>query len=87
MNTEVNETEPNIELTAQEKQAILDARERAQQQQEESKALQAFYTELEALCEKHQVAPQLANKDLLQLVQLLPDAIGKQQLIWKKLES
>ena len=87
MNTEVKETELDIELTAQEKQAILDARERAQLQQENSKAMQEFYAELEALCDKHQVAPQLVNKDLLQLVQLLPDAIGKQQLIWKKLES
>ena len=87
MNTEVKETELDIELTAQEKQAILDARERAQQQQENSIAMKEFYAELEALCDKHQVAPQLVNKDLLQLVQLLPDAIGKQQLIWKKLES
>jgi hypothetical protein len=87
MNTEVKETELEIELTAQEKQAILEARERAQQQQENSKAMQEFYAELEALCDKHQVAPQLVNKDLLQLVQLLPDAIGKQQLVWKKLES
>jgi len=87
MNTEVKETELDIELTAQEKQAILEARERAHQQQEQSKAMEEFYAELEALCKKHEVAPQLANKDLLQLVQLLPDAIGKQQLIWKKLEN
>lgn len=87
MNTEVKETELNIELTAREKQAILDARERAQQQEESSKAMQEFYVELEALCKKHQVAPQLANQDLLHIVQLLPEAIQKQQLIWKKLEG
>lgn len=87
MNTEVKETEQTIELTAQEKQAILDARERTKQQEENSAAMQEFYADLEALCQKHQVAPQLTNKELLQLVQLLPDAIGKQQLIWKKLES
>lgn len=85
MNTTVKEKELN--LTTEEKQAILDARERTQQQEAHSKAMQEFYTELEALCQKHQVAPQLMNSDLLQIVQLLPDAIGKQQLIWKKLES
>ena len=85
MNTEVKET--TIELTEQEKQAIIDARERTQQQEESSKAMQEFYKELEELCKKHQVAPQLVNSDLLQIVQLLPDAIGKQHLIWKKLES
>lgn len=87
MNTEVKETELEIELTAQEKQAILDARERAQEQEENSKEMQEFYAELEALCKKYQVAPQLANPDLLQLVQLLPEAIQRQQLTWKKLES
>lgn len=87
MNTEVKETELEIELTAQEKEAILEARERAQQKEENSKAIQEFYAELEALCQKHQVAPQLINKDLLQIVQLLPEAIQKQQLVWKKLES
>ena len=87
MNTDVNETELDLELTAQERQAILDARERAQEQEENSKAIQEFYMELEALCQKHQMAPQLVNKDLLQIVQLLPEAIQKQQLIWKKLES
>ena len=85
MNTEVKETE--LALTEQEKQAILDARERTQQQEESSKAMQEFYQELEELCKKHQVAPQLVNTDLLQIVQLLPDAIQKQQLAWKKLES
>lgn len=85
MNTEVKETELDLELTEQEKQAILEARERAKKQQEDSKALQEFYQELDALCKKHQVAPQLTNKDLLELVRLLPDAIGKQQLVWKKI--
>lgn len=85
MNTEVKETE--LTLTEQEKQAILDARERTQQQEENSKAMQEFYQELEELCKKHQVAPQLMNTDLLQIVQLLPEAIQKQQLAWKKLES
>jgi len=87
MNTEVKETELEIELTAQEKQAILDARERVQEQEENSKVMQEFYTELEALCKKYQVAPQLASQDLLQIVQLLPEAIQKQQLTWKILES
>lgn len=85
MNIEVKETE--LALTEQEKQAILDARERTQQQEENSKAMQEFYQELEELCKKHQVAPQLMNTDLLQIVQLLPEAIQKQQLAWKKLES
>ena len=85
MNTEVKETE--LTLTEQEKQAILDARERTQQQEENSKAMQEFYQEIEELCKKHQVAPQLMNTDLLQIVQLLPEAIQKQQLAWKKLES
>ncbi len=87
MNTEVKEAEQTIELTAQEKQAILDARERTKQQEENSQAMQEFYAELETLCKKHEVAPQLVNKDLLQIVQLLPEAIQKQQLVWTKLES
>ncbi len=85
MNTKVKETE--ITLTAQEKQAILDTRERAKQQEEEAKSLQEFYKELEELCKKHHVTPQLKNFDLLQIVQLLPEAINKQQLVWKKLEN
>mgnify|MGYP003149232185 CR=1 FL=1 len=76
-----------ITLTPQEKQAILDARERTKKQQEDSRAMQEFYAELEILCQKHQVAPQLINKDLLQLVQMLPDAINKQQLVWKKINT
>jgi hypothetical protein len=85
MNTETKELE--MQLTEEEKQAIIDARERSKETQENNKAMQEFYQELEELCKKHHVAPQLANTDLLQIVQLLPEAINKQQLAWKKLEN
>ena len=85
MNTEAKELD--VQLTEEEKQAILDARERAKQKEETDKVLQAFQKEFEELCQKHQVAPQLVNSDLLQIVQLLPEAINKQQLAWKKVEN
>lgn len=85
MNTEAKELE--MQLTEEEKQAIIDARENAKRSEENNKAMQEFYQELEEVCKKHKVAPQLMNSDLLQIVQLLPDAISKQQLAWKKLEN
>ncbi|MFD2568735.1 hypothetical protein [Pseudotenacibaculum haliotis] len=85
MNTKTKDLE--VQLTEEEKQAVLDARERSKKKQESDLALQEFYKELEALCKKHNVAPLLANSDLLQIVQLLPEAIQKQQLAWRKIEN
>lgn len=85
MNTEVNEQE--MQLSDAEKKAIMDAREAAKKKEEYTQEMQAFYQELEALCKKHNVAPQLVNADLLHIVKLLPEAIGKQQVVWTKVAN
>jgi hypothetical protein len=85
MNTEVNEQE--MQLSDAEKKAIMDAREAAKKKEAYTQEMQEFYLELDALCKKHNVAPQLVNADLLHIVKLLPEAIGKQQVIWTKVAN
>jgi len=85
MNTEVNEQE--MQLSEAEKKAIMDAREATKKKEAYTQEMQGFYQELEALCKKHSVAPQLVNADLLHIVKLLPEAIGKQQVVWSKVAN
>jgi hypothetical protein len=85
MNTEVNEKE--MQLSDAEKKAIMDAREAAKKKEAYTQEMQEFYQELEALCKKHSVAPQLVNADLLHIVKLIPEAIGKQQVVWTKIAN